>query len=101
MRRSSNLLERQCRATLASGGFCRRLRTKDKATCWMHDPSRCARISCVVCLNQSVHKPVRRLACGHEFHASCLRKWMSHDPSCPLCRDDLTAEYTKDTEWTP
>ena len=24
--------------------------------------------------------------CGHEFHADCVRPWLSHNDRCPVCR---------------
>ena len=63
----------------------------------MHDPSQCP--DQLRRLPQS--EVVAETARGYEFN-ELLWQRMSHDPSCPLCFDDLTAEYTKaDTEWTP
>jgi hypothetical protein len=44
-------------------------------------------LSCVICLetfHDLVH--VRRLLCGHIFHAACIDKWFRKDHrNCPLC----------------
>jgi len=46
---------------------------------------------CTVCLlDIEGHEQVRRLQCGHEFHAGCIADWWTHRPrtalECPLCR---------------
>jgi len=30
--------------------------------------------------------PVRRLACGHGFHYSCIQRWLQQNATCPLCK---------------
>ena len=32
----------------------------------------------------------RLVSCGHEFHESCLTRWLSRSRSCPLCRHQLS-----------
>lgn len=31
----------------------------------------------------------KKLSCSHVFHADCLRMWLQHQQSCPLCRADI------------
>ena len=31
----------------------------------------------------------KKLTCGHVFHLNCLRTWLQHQQSCPLCRSDI------------
>ena len=34
--------------------------------------------------------------CNHTFHFSCLHRWLTINPICPICRSDI--EYLIDTE---
>merc|ERR1719215_762214 len=36
--------------------------------------------------------PVRKLACGHGFHASCIQRWLRKNASCPLCKAETPGE---------
>jgi hypothetical protein len=31
----------------------------------------------------------KKLSCSHCFHVDCLRMWLQHKQSCPLCRADI------------
>eukprot|EP00429_Kryptoperidinium_foliaceum_P101188 CAMPEP_0176254888 /NCGR_PEP_ID=MMETSP0121_2-20121125/36762_1 /TAXON_ID=160619 /ORGANISM="Kryptoperidinium foliaceum, Strain CCMP 1326" /LENGTH=185 /DNA_ID=CAMNT_0017594707 /DNA_START=29 /DNA_END=583 /DNA_ORIENTATION=+ len=47
---------------------------------------------CSVCFeNMGGACPVRRLACGHGFHHSCIQRWLQQQASCPLCKADAPA----------
>ena len=46
---------------------------------------------CSICLEEyevgvSVVSKVR---CGHVYHRECIRQWLSHNPTCPLCLTTL------------
>ncbi|XP_037886209.1 RING-H2 finger protein ATL70-like [Glossina fuscipes] len=42
---------------------------------------------CAVCINDLVSKElIRKLPCGHNFHAECLDKWLQSHETCPMCR---------------
>lgn len=37
--------------------------------------------------------------CGHHFHRSCLKEWLSLNRKCPLCKQDFRGkEYDEDSE---
>jgi len=36
----------------------------------------------------------QKLACGHVFHLDCLRMWLQHQQTCPLCRADIPLNAT-------
>ena len=42
---------------------------------------------CAICRERMVN--AKKLACGHIFHMACLRSWLSHQASCPICRRSL------------
>merc|ERR1719215_1764403 len=41
--------------------------------------------------------PVRKLACGHGFHASCIQRWLRKNASCPLCKAETPPVETPET----
>lgn len=50
---------------------------------------------CVICLEQIVDgQPVTVLPCNnqHFFHESCCANWLQTNPSCPLCKKEVTIE---------
>lgn len=40
--------------------------------------------NCLVCREEMTRG--KKLPCGHVFHIDCLRMWLQHQQSCPLCR---------------
>ncbi|XP_078165126.1 putative E3 ubiquitin-protein ligase HIP1 isoform X1 [Carex rostrata] len=42
---------------------------------------------CVICLEQYADADVKgQLMCGHEYHFSCIGKWMEEQAVCPICK---------------
>ncbi|KAK4803627.1 hypothetical protein SAY86_003444 [Trapa natans] len=43
--------------------------------------------SCIICQDvYEDHEKLGSLECGHEFHASCLKKWLLVKNVCPICK---------------
>lgn len=36
---------------------------------------------------------VLALACSHLFHRSCICAWVTRNPSCPICKHDVSTEF--------
>lgn len=48
--------------------------------------------NCVICLTDfQLGDRVRRLACIHLFHVSCVDNWLRENRCCPVCRVDVEA----------
>lgn len=46
--------------------------------------------TCMVCLSDfTVGEEVRRLPCGHVFHASCIDEWLRRCTDCPICKANV------------
>lgn len=53
---------------------------------------------CIICLEdyESGISVVLHLPCGHEFHETCIRKWLlSRKKTCPICKMDITENVQK------
>ena len=40
--------------------------------------------------------PIYKLPCTHCFHGLCVQQWLHDNTSCPVCRFDLTTDFTTD-----
>ncbi|KAH9921583.1 hypothetical protein B0H21DRAFT_701624, partial [Amylocystis lapponica] len=49
---------------------------------------------CGICLSQFREAEIGALgaACQHSFHERCLRRWLSTNRTCPLCRAALSLD---------
>ena len=46
---------------------------------------------CPICLEDvEPGALLRRMACKHQFHKSCLDKWLGHKSVCPICQQNLS-----------
>jgi hypothetical protein len=50
---------------------------------------------CSICQEQKDTNPelfnIKTLICNHTFHNKCIKKWLSKNKTCPLCRLDLSS----------
>lgn len=54
---------------------------------------------CVVCLfDFEEGEKVRKLPCGHVFHARCVSRWLCRFPSCPICKAFVEGSETARTD---
>ncbi|KMT06314.1 hypothetical protein BVRB_7g162360 isoform B [Beta vulgaris subsp. vulgaris] len=53
---------------------------------------------CAICLEDYRHMDdVGTLkACGHDYHVSCVKKWLSMKNTCPICKGPAMPENTKE-----
>lgn len=83
-----------CEATLASGELCKYKAKAEAfgcAVCHVHrrqwESRRAAHPECPVCLDPVPKRGRATMACGHAFHAKCLRSWFrQRQLTCPMCR---------------
>uniref|UniRef100_A0A8J9TSD6 RING-type E3 ubiquitin transferase n=1 Tax=Phaeodactylum tricornutum TaxID=2850 RepID=A0A8J9TSD6_PHATR len=51
---------------------------------------------CLVCQSEyEEEERLRRLPCGHSFHASCVDQWLNTKDVCPYCRTCIVDERTQ------
>jgi len=47
-------------------------------------------VSCSICFEdedeQTTPQTVKRLPCGHDYHAACIDRWLRVNNTCPLCK---------------
>ena len=63
-----------------------------------NNQSRLVPNECPICLLEIRSNHERRTACGHIFHAVCLERWLSQNPTCPLCRAHLPGPDDDETD---
>jgi len=54
--------------------------------------------TCIIChddmisgegANRTITAQLKKLPCGHIFHAGCLRSWFLRQQTCPICRQNV------------
>lgn len=49
-------------------------------------------LQCVICFeNMEANSQVCKLACEHCFHEHCIRRWLSENTTCPVCRFNFSS----------
>ena len=54
---------------------------------------------CLICREKMEF--AKKLPCGHIFHLDCLRMWLQHQQTCPLCRAEIPVVTTTTPTTTP
>lgn len=55
-------------------------------------------MSCSVCLEDfGIGEEAREMPCKHKFHCSCILPWLELHSSCPVCRFQMPADESKDS----
>ncbi|CAK8543830.1 unnamed protein product [Lathyrus sativus] len=54
--------------------------------------------SCVICLEEykNMDDVGTLKTCGHDYHVSCIKKWLSMKKLCPICKSSVLPEDKKD-----
>lgn len=54
--------------------------------------------SCVICLEEykNMDDVGTLKTCGHDYHVSCIKKWLSMKKLCPICKSSALPEDRKD-----
>ena len=47
---------------------------------------------CTICLQELEEESYEIKACGHCFHSTCIKAWISRSLSCPVCRKDIVSK---------
>ncbi|XP_022980208.1 probable E3 ubiquitin-protein ligase ZFP1 [Cucurbita maxima] len=52
---------------------------------------------CIICQDHyQNHEKIGTLDCGHEYHASCLKKWLTVKNVCPICKSEALVTVRKE-----
>eukprot|EP01083_Nonionella_stella_P301482 1034469_1 len=48
---------------------------------------------CSICMDDLAKgDEMGQLECGHTFHKDCIVEWLGNEPSCPMCRVEMTKQ---------
>ncbi|KAH7416135.1 hypothetical protein KP509_14G077300 [Ceratopteris richardii] len=48
---------------------------------------------CCICLSTYENNvELRELPCGHHFHSACVDRWLRMNPTCPLCKFNVSKD---------
>ena len=51
------------------------------------------KLHCIICLeNYKYNDLIALMKCDHRYHYGCIKKWLNHNPNCPICRKDVIEE---------
>lgn len=64
-------------------------------------PENDSEIKCLVCQHEYQHQEqLRRLPCGHVFHAECVDEWLQTHDNCLYCRKSIVEERNNNEDTT-
>lgn len=46
---------------------------------------------CIICA-EAMKSNFTQMPCGHFFHINCIHEWVTQQPTCPMCRCNLSGE---------
>eukprot|EP00262_Sarcandra_glabra_P015056 TRINITY_DN4562_c0_g1_i1.p1 TRINITY_DN4562_c0_g1~~TRINITY_DN4562_c0_g1_i1.p1 ORF type:complete len:556 (+),score=69.45 TRINITY_DN4562_c0_g1_i1:184-1851(+) len=54
--------------------------------------------SCIICLEEYQNKEElgTLMNCGHDYHAGCIKKWLSVKNACPICKAPALSDMLKE-----
>ena len=52
---------------------------------------------CAICQEDLKESDGYNMMCGHQFHASCVAKWLETSSGCPVCRKDFHIDDDSDS----
>lgn len=70
-----------------------------KRTTEVKETSKKSNEICVICQDDfKEDNECSKLYCGHNFHPECIKEWISHKKTCPLCNTKLQKRRKKQTK---
>ena len=83
------LLELGDRMGKVSKGFTKEQINKIPSKGWR--PGVTKQTSCSICFEDfTIQNRIKLLSeCGHEYHDSCINKWLENEKRCPVCNKNL------------
>ena len=95
----------RCNGTTRKGIRCSRIvpvhdDSCAEETCFCHQHKNTDNSDCSICLEamRLNRKKVYTTSCNHTFHASCMKRWLANNDTCPYCRKVLSAENTSSSQ---
>lgn len=57
------------------------------------------KLHCIICLEDYKYNDlIALMKCDHRYHYNCIKKWLNHNPNCPICRKDVIAPEQEQPE---
>ena len=82
----------KCIATLKTKGTPCKFKATCNGVCGVHIKQH----ECPICYDALSKATVHTLACGHNFHTTCVSQWLKDNTSCPMCRATVWERSSED-----